>query len=82
MLQLKMRNLVNFVMREESLEIEEKLEVIKTLNEIRSKLEQLKKGKEVKNVNENIESSNQSNHSTTSSSGTLEESTEKGLKKK
>ena len=80
---LKLRNMEYFVMKMTDLTTEEKIDLLGKIGEIKTSVEPIIEGKEVKNVNENIESSDKSDNNTTNGIRRVEEHTEKGeLKKK
>ena len=82
-LELKLRNMEYFVMKLQGTTTEEKLELLAAIGEMKKKVQTIKEGKEVKNVNENIESSNQGSDNITDGIGRVEEHAEEGkLKKK
>ena len=77
-LELKLRNMEYFVMKLQDATTEEKLELLATIGEMKKKVQKIKKGKEVTNVNENIEGSDQDNRNTTDDNRYVEEHAEKG----
>ena len=54
-LELKLRNMEYFVMKLEGATTEEKLELLAAIGEMKKKIQKFKEGKEVTNVDENVE---------------------------
>ena len=82
-LELKLKNMEYFVMRLQGPTTEKKLELLAAIGEMKKKVQFIKEGKEVKNVDENTESDNQDSNNTANDTGRVEEYAEKReLKKK
>ena len=54
-LELKLRNMEYFVMKLKDATTEEKLELLAAIDEMKKKIQKFKEGKEVTNVDENVE---------------------------
>ena len=54
-LELKLRNLEYFVIRLKDITTEEMIELLQGIGEMKKKVQKFKEGKEVKNVDENVE---------------------------
>ena len=82
-LELKLRNMEYFVMKLQDATTEEKLELLAAIGEMKKKIQKFKEGKEVTNVDENIEIYNKDSDNTTNDIGRVEEyDEEKKLKLK
>ena len=77
-LESKLRHMEYFVMKSQNTTIEEKLELLEAIGEMKKKVQKIKERKEVNYVNENFESSDEDNHNTTDDNRCLEEHAEKG----
>ena len=82
-LELKLRNMEYFVMKLKDATTEEKLELLAAIGEMKKKVQKFKEGKEVTNVDENVEISDKGSDDTTNDIGRVEEHTEeRKIKKK
>ena len=54
-LELKLKNMEYFVMKLQGATTEEKLELLAAIGEMKKKVQKFKEGKEVKNVDENVD---------------------------
>ena len=75
-LELKLRNMELFVIKLKSITTEEMIELLVAIGEVKKKVQKLKEGKEVKNVDENVEISDKGSNDTANDIGRLEEHTE------
>ena len=53
-LELKLRNMENFVIKSKDITTEEMIELLEAIGEMKKKVQKIKKGKEVTNVDENV----------------------------
>ena len=77
-LELKLRNMEIFLIKFKDITTEEMIELLEAIGEMKKKIQIFKERKEVKNVNENIESSDKDNHNTTDDNRDMEEYSKKG----
>ena len=75
-LELKLRNLELFVIKLKDITTEEMIELLVAIGEMKKKVQKFKKGKEVTNVDENVETSDKGSDDTTNDIGRVEEYTE------
>ena len=75
-LESKLRHMEYFVMKSQNTTIEEKLELLEAIGEMKKKVQKIKERKEVTNVDENVEISDKGSDDTTNDIGRVEEHTE------
>ena len=75
-LELKLRNLELFVIKLKDITTEEMVELLVAIGQIKKIVLKFKEGKEVKNVDKNVEISDKDNNDTANDIGRLEEHTE------
>ena len=75
-LELKLRNMELFVIKLKSITTEEMIELLVAIGEMKKKVQKFKKGKEVTNVDENVEISDKGSNDTANDIGRMEEHTE------
>ena len=76
-LELKLRNIEHYVMRLEDATIEDKLQLLVAVQEMKLIVRKIKERKEVTNVDENVEISYKGSNDTTNDIGRVEEHTKK-----
>ena len=75
-LELKLRNLEYFVIRMKDITTDEMIELLQVIGEMKKKVQKFKKGKEVTNVDEDVEISDKDSDDTANDIRRVEEYTE------
>ena len=75
-LELKLKNMEIFLIKLKDITTEEMIELLEAIGEMKKKIQKFKKGKEVTNVDENVEMCDKDSDDTANDIGHMEEHTE------